>query len=201
VGQVTFDTQLPADALLGTAGLGLLYASHLLQFERISICAQLLTGAETALRLAVAYARYRAMGGSRVMDKQVIRHRLASCQAELWNLQSRLRELSARVQEQASMPAHEIAALKLAAGESVGRIVDTCMQIFGARGCSVNFPLERIWRDCRMARLGGGADEVLADLVASGLDRRDPQFDDLLGRYLSADVPSTQESSHRAVRR
>jgi alkylation response protein AidB-like acyl-CoA dehydrogenase len=201
VGQITIDTELPADALLGNAGLGLLYASHLLQFERISICAQLLTGARMALRLAVAYARYRTVGDSRVMDRQVIRHRLAGCQAELWNLQSRLRELTGRAQEQASMPAHEIAALKLAAGESVGRIVDTCMQIFGARGCSLNFPLERIWRDCRMARLGGGADEVLADLVASGLDRHDREFDDLLASYLSADLPRTPESSRRTARR
>lgn len=201
VGQVTIDAELPADALLGKMGLGLLYASHLLQYERISICAQLLTGAQTALRLAVAYARHRTVGGTRVMDHQVVRHRLAGCQAELWNLQGRLAELVARVAEQSTMPAHEIAALKLVAGESAGRIVDACMQVLGARGCSQNFPLERIWRDCRMARLGGGADEVLADLVASRLDRHDPEFDELLNRYLAADLPRAPESSRRTARR
>jgi alkylation response protein AidB-like acyl-CoA dehydrogenase len=190
VGQVTVDAELPRDALLGRAGLGVAYAAHLLSFERISICAQLLMTAETALRLAASYARQRAIGGSRVIDKQVIRHRLAACQAELWNLQSRLRELSACVQDQERMPAREVAALKLVAGEAVGRIVDTCMQVFGARGCSSNFPLERLWRDSRLARLGGGTDEVLADLVASGLDRRDPDSDAALSAYLAADQPS-----------
>jgi len=195
VGQVTIDAELPRDALLGRAGLGLAYAAHLLSFERISICAQLLMTAETALRLAVSYARQRAVGGSRVMDKQVIRHRLAACQAELWNLQSRLRELTAHAEDQQRMPAREVAALKLVAGEAVGRIVDTCMQVFGARGCSSNFPLERLWRDSRLARLGGGTDEVLADLVAAGLDRCDPDSDTTLSAYLAADHPSFHESA------
>lgn len=192
VGQVSFDTELPADALLGSPGLGLPYASHLLHFERISICTQLLTGTGTALRLATAYARRRSVGESRVMDRQVIRHRLARCQADLWNLESRLRELTVRAQEQESMPAHEIAALKLVAGESAGRIIDACMQVFGARGVSGNFPLERLWRDCRLARLGGGTDEVLTDLVASGLDRHDPDFDGLLSEYLATDIPRSE---------
>jgi alkylation response protein AidB-like acyl-CoA dehydrogenase len=191
VGQVSFDTDLPAEGLLGQAGLGLPYVSHLLGYERISICAQLLTAAEVALRLAVAYARWRTTGGARILDRQVIRHRLAGCQAELWNLQARLDELTVRAQRLHAMPAREIAAFKLTVGESVGRIVDACMQVFGARGAISTFPLERIWRDTRLARLGGGADEVLADLVASGMDRPDPEAEQVLHGYLSGDSPDT----------
>jgi|HubBroStandDraft_1064217.scaffolds.fasta_scaffold05432_6 alkylation response protein AidB-like acyl-CoA dehydrogenase len=187
VGQITIDAELPADALLGQAGLGLAYASHLLSFERISICAQLLAGAEFALRLAASYARQRRVGGARIIDRQVIRHRLAGGQADLWNLQSRLRELTDLAQGQERMPAREIAALRLVAGETAGQIVDTCMQVLGARGCSETFPLERLWRDSRLARLGGGTDEVLADLVASAIDRVDPVYDALLSAYLCAD--------------
>jgi alkylation response protein AidB-like acyl-CoA dehydrogenase len=194
VGQVTIDAALSPDALLGRAGLGLAYASQLLSFERISICAQLLTTAQTALRLAASYARQRTIGGSRIIDKQVIRHRLAAGQAELWTLQSRLRELTAVASEQERMPAREIAALKLITGEAAGRIVDACLQVFGARGCSTNLPMERFWRDCRVARLGGGTDEVLADLVASGLDRPDADADAALGAYLAADHPRPQPS-------
>jgi alkylation response protein AidB-like acyl-CoA dehydrogenase len=201
VGQVTIDAELPRDALLGRAGLGLAYATHLLSFERISICAQLLATAETALRLAASYARQRTIGGSRVIDKQVIRHRLATCQAELWNLQSRLRELTARAQDQERIPAREIAALKLVAGEAAGRIVDSCLQVFGARGCTSNFPLERLWRDSRLARLGGGTDEVLADLVAAGLDRGDPGSDATLSAYLVADNPSLHAAGFNVAAR
>lgn len=201
VGQVTFDADVPGEALLGQPGLGLLYASHLLQFERISICAQLLASAERAIRLAAAFGRWRAVGESRLIDKQVIRHRLAACQAELWTLESRLRELVSMATARASMPAREIAAFKLIAGESAERIIDSCMQMLGARGCGTNFPMERMWRDCRLARLGGGTDEVLAELVAAGLVRDDPPFDEMLAGYLAADLPDAGSSRHRGIRR
>ncbi|MFR9788507.1 acyl-CoA dehydrogenase family protein [Streptomyces sp. MB22_4] len=188
-GQVTFDVKLPPDALLGKAGIGLLYATHLLQFERLAICAQLAEAAEHALRLSVAYARRRTTGDSRIMDKQAIRHRLALCRAELWNVQGRLRELVAMAERDRRMPAHEISALKLTTGDITCRIVDTALQIFGARGYTQNFPVERLWRDVRLSRLGGGTDEVLADLVASGLDRRDPTTDSLLTDLEHLDVP------------
>lgn len=196
VGQITFDVTLPYDALLGQPGIGLLYATHLLQFERLAICAQLTAAADTALRLAVAYARHRTVGDQRILDKQAIRHKLASCRAELWNLESRLSELVSLAQRNGKMPSHEISALKLTAGESTGRIIDTCMQIFGARGYSKNYPLERLWRDTRLARLGGGTDEVLSDLVASGLDRRDPETDALLARLEALDAPGNGPRTH-----
>jgi alkylation response protein AidB-like acyl-CoA dehydrogenase len=190
VGEVSLDTVLPADAVLGNPGLGMMYATHLLHFERISICAQLLASAELSLRLAVAYARRRTVGGARVFDRQAIRHRLAGCQAELWTLQGRLAELVARIERERALPAREVAAFKLTSAEASGRIIDASLQVFGARGCMRGFPVEHFWRDTRLARLGGGTDEVLADLVASGLDRTDPSAERLLDEYLSDDTSS-----------
>lgn len=189
VGQLTLDVRLPADALLGSRGLGLLYASHLLQFERLAICALLLGGAETALELATAYARYRPLDGGRVMDKQVIRHQLAAARADLWNLQSRLGDIVAFAVREREMPPHQISALKLTAGKRVVEIIDMAMQIFGARGNTSAFPLERLWRDCRIARIGGGTDEVLADVVASYVDRPDSRADAFITETVGADLP------------
>ena len=189
VGQLTLDVRLPAHALLGRRGLGLLYASHLLQFERLAICALLLSGAEWALELAAGYARFRHIEGGRVMDKQVIRHRLALARADLWNLQSRLADIIAFAGREQAMPPHQISALKLTAGQRVGEIADMAMQIFGARGNTSAFPLERLWRDCRIARIGGGTDEVLADVVASSLDRPDRTADEFIAAAAAADQP------------
>jgi alkylation response protein AidB-like acyl-CoA dehydrogenase len=190
VGQLTMDVRLPAQALLGSRGLGLLYASHLLQFERLAICALLLGGAEWALQLAAAYARHRHTDGGRVIDKQVIRHRLAMARADLWNLQSRLTEIIAFAEREQAMPPHQISALKLTAGQRVGEIIDMAMQISGARGTTSAFPLERLWRDCRIARIGGGTDEVLADVVASSLDRPARRADEFIAAAVAADKPT-----------
>jgi len=64
------------------------------------------------------------------------------------------------------------------------------MQIFGARGITSAFPLERLWRDCRIARIGGGTDEVLADVVASALDRPARQADEFIAAAAAADQPA-----------
>lgn len=189
VGQITFDTAVPGDALLGSQGLGLLYASHLLQFERIAICAQLLGAAQTALDLATAYARRRTVGSARVMDKQVIRHRLALGYAELWNLQSRLSSLVDMAARENVMPSHQIAALKVTAGQTVTRLIDICVHVCGARGDTTAFPMERLARDCRIAGIGGGTDEVLTGIVASFIDRPDLVADEMLDRAVLADQP------------
>src|SRR5207253_5497065 len=63
VGEVDLDTTLGPEALLGAPGMGLAYASRLLQFERLSICAQLLTAGRMALGLAAAFARRRVIEG------------------------------------------------------------------------------------------------------------------------------------------
>ncbi|MFG1951753.1 acyl-CoA dehydrogenase family protein [Micromonospora sp. NPDC048830] len=188
VGEVTFDTLLPPHALLGAPGMGLAYASRLLQFERLSICAQLLTAGRMALGLAAAHARRRIVGDGPLLDKQAVRHRLAHARARLGVAGAALRDTVARGTAGEGF-AHEVAALKLVVCDIVERVTDDCLQVFGARGYTTNYPLEGWWRDVRLARIGGGADEVLTELVASRLLRPDPRFDAELERLTAADTP------------
>ncbi|MGQ0841965.1 acyl-CoA dehydrogenase family protein [Actinokineospora sp.] len=188
VGEVSFDeVLLPPEALLGTEGMGLAYASRLLQFERLSICAQLLTAVRQSIGLTAAHARRRLVGGVPLLDKQVVRHRLATATARLGVADAALRDVVAR--GTAKLPfAHQVAALKLVVGELASEVTDGCLQLFGARGYTGNFPLERWWRDVRLARIGGGADEVLTEAVASRLRLPDARFDAALDRYEAADI-------------
>lgn len=63
---------------------------------------------------------------------------------------------------------------KILAAESGFAVVNSALQLHGARGYSSDLPLERMLRDVRMFTIGGGTTEVLRTLVAS----------DLLGRKL-----------------
>ncbi|HZV20441.1 MAG TPA: acyl-CoA dehydrogenase family protein, partial [Hyphomicrobiales bacterium] len=58
---------------------------------------------------------------------------------------------------------------KIFASEAAIRIVNDALQIFGARGYSRDFPLERMLRDVRMFTIGGGTAQILRNLVASNL--------------------------------
>jgi alkylation response protein AidB-like acyl-CoA dehydrogenase len=188
VGEVEFDVRLPPDALLGASGMGLAYLSRLLQFERLSIIAQLATEARTALGLAVAFAQRRAIGTGQLIDKQAVRHRLAHCQAQLWLLEAGLRDLVERTAAGLGV-GHQTAALKYNASRIAETITDECLQVFGAHGYTANYPLERIWRDVRLARIGGGSEEVMIEVVASRLDRPDPYWNARLDALEAADLP------------
>ena len=50
--------------------------------------------------------------------------------------------------------------------EAAIKIVNDALQVFGARGYSRDFPLERMARDVRMFTIGGGTAQVLRTLVA-----------------------------------
>ncbi len=56
---------------------------------------------------------------------------------------------------------------KVLASESAIEVVNSALQVFGARGYGGDFPLERMARDVRMFTIGGGTAEVLRTLVAS----------------------------------
>lgn len=68
---------------------------------------------------------------------------------------------------------------KIFASEAAIKIVNDALQVFGARGYSKDFPLERMARDVRMFTIGGGTAQVLRTLVASKvLGRKLPQTRD-----------------------
>ncbi len=60
-----------------------------------------------------------------------------------------------------------VAQAKIFASEAAIKIVNDCLQLFGARGYSRNLPIERMARDVRMFTIGGGTAQVLRTLVAS----------------------------------
>jgi len=187
-GEVTFDTRVPPDALLGAAGSGLAYVAWLLQLERISICAQMLALAHASLGLAVSYARDRHVGGDRLIAKQALRHRLASTAARVWAADSLYLAVVASAMAGNDV-SHETVAAKLCCTEAAAQAVDDSLQVLGGRGYTANFPIEQWWRDARAARIGGGSDEVLRDLLASAIDRPHPQFDAWLDDLVAADGP------------
>jgi alkylation response protein AidB-like acyl-CoA dehydrogenase len=71
----------------------------------------------------------------------------------------------------------DVAAAKLYLARVANDITDDAMQILGARAYTPTFPVERWWRDGRLARIGGGSDEVLREVIAARLDVADGAMD------------------------
>ena len=122
-----------------------------------------------ALEHSVEWAKAREQFGRPIGEFQGLQWMLADMQTQL--TASRLMlyaAASSRGPGGSSFPDPSLAAqAKIFASEAAIKIVNDALQMFGARGYSRDFPLERMARDVRMFTIGGGTAQVLRTLVAS----------------------------------
>ena len=75
----------------------------------------------------------------------------------------------------------EAAATKVTAAWLCERVLSECAHIFGGSGYLENeTPFPRLLRDFRLARLGGGSDEMMLEVYAGALETDDELLDDRL---------------------
>jgi alkylation response protein AidB-like acyl-CoA dehydrogenase len=122
-----------------------------------------------ALEHAVEWAKTREQFGRPIGEFQGLQWMLADMQTQLTASRLMLHAAaSSRGPDGSSFPDPTLAAqAKIFASEAAIKIVNDALQVFGARGYSRDFPLERMARDVRMFTIGGGTAQVLRTLVAS----------------------------------
>lgn len=122
-----------------------------------------------ALEHAVAWAKTREQFGRPIGEFQGLHWMLADMQTQLTASRLMLHAAAtSRGPGGSAFPDPTLAAqAKIFASEAAIKIVNDALQVFGARGYSRDFPLERMARDVRMFTIGGGTAQVLRTLVAS----------------------------------
>jgi citronellyl-CoA dehydrogenase len=55
---------------------------------------------------------------------------------------------------------------KLKAGRLMRTVPDSCLQFWGGMGYTIENKVARLYRDGRLASIGGGADEVMMGIIA-----------------------------------
>jgi acyl-ACP dehydrogenase len=168
---VHIDTWVPADALIARAGTGLAAISWGLAQERLSVAGQIAAMSQRAIGITLARMMKRRQFGCTLFEHQALRMRIADLQARVDLLHYGLEGLAAR----GKMDLRAAAAIKVTAARLGEEVISECMHIFGGAGYLVDeTPLGQWWRDMKLARVGGGTDEVLWELVAAGMR---PDFD------------------------
>lgn len=163
---VHIDTWVPAEALVARAGTGLAAISWGLAQERLSVAGQIEANCRRIIGITLARMMKRRQFGHTLYEHQALRMRLADLHARVDLLRYGLAGLAA----QGRMDLRAAAAIKVTAARLGVEVVDECMHIFGGAGYLVDeTPLGRWWRDMKLARVGGGTDEVLWELVAAGM--------------------------------
>ncbi|MBR0844797.1 acyl-CoA dehydrogenase family protein [Bradyrhizobium liaoningense] len=122
-----------------------------------------------ALEHAIGWVKTREQFGRPIGEFQGLQWMLADMQTQLTASRLMLHAAAAsRGPGGSAFPDPTLAAqAKIFASEAAIKIVNDALQMFGARGYSRDFPLERMARDVRMFTIGGGTAQVLRTLVAS----------------------------------
>ena len=159
------DCHVPASNLIGEEGEGFKQLMWELQGERMITAAGAIAGANRVFEYTMEYARNRQAFGQPISNFQVIKHKLVDMGTKIAAIQAFVYQ-TAKQWDEGEYPVREISQAKLLATQVACDVADEAIQILGGHGYMREFPVERAWRDARLARIGAGTDEIMKEIIA-----------------------------------
>jgi len=162
------DVHLPADRLLGAENGGFGMLMNQLPQERLSIAVQSQASGQRAFDEAVKFTADRTAFGKRILDFQNTRFGLADLKTRLQVGWAHLDWAIARHIAGRLTPV-EASAAKLWHSEMQWDACDLALQLHGGAGYMNEYPIARLWRDARVARIYGGTSEIMKEMIGRSL--------------------------------
>ena len=163
--QLFFDNvRVPRRNLIGQEGAGFTMQMQQFQEERLWVAASSLKALDRLIDLTIEYTRERKAFGKSVLDNQAVHFRLAELRTEV----EALRALTWQAVEDyvGGNDATRLASMaKLKSGRLYREVADACLQYWGGMGFTADNPISRAYRDGRLGSIGGGADEVMLEIL------------------------------------
>ena len=168
------DFRVNADQLVGgIEGRGFQHAVGGLELGRINVAARGVGLATGALKDALAYAQQRQAFGKPIVQHQAIQLKLADMATRV-EAARLLVEQAARKYDTGERCDLEAGMAKLFASETAVENSLEAMRIFGGYSYSVDFDVERYYRDSPLMCIGEGTNEMQRIIIARQLVERNP---------------------------
>ena len=159
------DVQVPAENLIGKEGKGYRQAMAVLDGGRVSIAGFSLGIAAGALEASLKYSKERVQFNRPIANFQAIQWMLADGFTEL-EAARLLTYRAAFLEDQGKKIPKESAMAKLFASELAVKASSMAVQIFGGYGFSKDYPVEKFYRDSKLATIGEGTSEIQRWIIA-----------------------------------
>ena len=162
------DVRVPMTNCLGEENKGFIYLMSQLPQERLSIAISAQGAAQRAYDEAVRFTKDRKAFGKTVFDFQNTKFTLADLKTQLqvgwghldWALARHLK---------GELTTAEASAAKLWHTDMQGRVVDAALQLHGGAGYMNEYMIARLWRDARVTRIFGGANEIMKEVISRSI--------------------------------
>ncbi|MDH4427533.1 MAG: acyl-CoA dehydrogenase family protein [Acidovorax sp.] len=165
-GLIYFDeVRVPQRYRIGAEGQGFIYQMQQFQEERLWCAASTLESLNHCIQWTIHYAQERKLFGSTLADQQWVQFKLAELKTEVECLRAlTYRACDLYVNGQDVLELASMAKLK--AGRLNREVPDMCLQFWGGMGFTLENKVSRMYRDGRLASIGGGADEVMLGILS-----------------------------------
>jgi len=163
------DVSLPADALLGTEeGQGFVQLMKELPQERMIVAVHAVAMMERAVALTIDYVKQRAAFGKKIIEFQNTQFELAECKTEVTIAKSFTDQCIEKLIK-GELDTVTASMAKYWTTDTLARVVDRCLQLFGGYGFMDEYPISRIYRDARVMRIYAGTNEIMKLVIARSL--------------------------------
>jgi len=163
------DVRLPAESLLGTEeGQGFYQLMKELPQERLIVAVNAVAMMERALGLTIDYVKQRSAFGKKIIEFQNTQFELAECKTDTTIAKVFLDHCIGRhVAGELDTVTASMAKYRLT--DTLARVIDRCLQLFGGYGFMDEYPISRLYRDARVLRIYAGTNEIMKLLIARSL--------------------------------
>lgn len=159
------DVRVPKDRVLGTVDDGWAALGDYLRYERLCLSAARSGAARAALTDALEYAKERHQFGKPISSFQAVSHRLADMQV-LVEISEMLAYRYASRLDSGTATTRDAAILKLYACEAYKHVADMGLQVLGGYGYTMEYDLQRHFRESRLGVIGAGTSDIQRNIIA-----------------------------------
>jgi len=162
------NVKVPKDNLIGELNGGWKVLMSGLELERLFACSGYIGNAQTVVDDALEHAKQRVQFGRPIGTFQSIGHMLADMQTEVDA--ARLLTYRAAWMVDEGIPCmKEVSMAKLFGSETFVRLTNQGMQIMGGYGYSMEYDMQRYFRDARIITVSAGSSQMQRTIIAGAM--------------------------------
>ncbi|GLR25407.1 acyl-CoA dehydrogenase family protein [Limnobacter litoralis] len=161
------DVLVPASNLVGVENKGFRIVMENFNTERLMLSGASVGFARVCFEEALDWAQNRQTFGKRLMDHQVIAHKLADMRMRIRATEAWFDDTLARIDrgDISDQLIADICLLKNMATQTMQHCAGEAVQILGGMGFMRGTKSERIYRETKVMSIGGGAEEIMKELA------------------------------------
>lgn len=168
------DMRIPARYRLGEENMGFMYLMQNFQTERLIASVGAIAGCELVLATSRQYGEQRVAFGKPIIKRELWQHKFVDMYTKVEMAKAFVYKVVDAYNDEKYVKGQPltmetvklISMAKVAVGDVLTEVMDTCLQFHGGWGYIEEYHIARAWRDSRLLRIGGGTTETMRYYIA-----------------------------------